>query len=222
MRVGWNQRYIMHCLVCKEWISSSSKLLILTVLLSIIAFTFQTPGSFVYSDFNPDQVENPVLAASVVPISTPAVAAMEAFLEKYSVDGPIRGRVARAIIQSSRKYDIDPRLVASVVIVESRANPFAISHADAIGIMQVHIPTWGDLAVHEGVNLFKVEDNVDFGVRILKNYVKRFGVWQGVKRYKGWNPESPNSNQNAEDYVSKVRSFYDYEKADSAPTQVLQ
>jgi len=222
MRVGWNQRYILHCLMCKEWISKSSKLLILTVLLSIIAFTFQTPGSFVFSDFNLDEAQTPVLAAGVVPIPSPAVTAMEEFLEKYNIAGANRGRVARAIIHSSRKHDLDPRLVASIMIVESRANPFAISEADSVGMMQIHLKTWGEKAVVEGVNLFKIEDNIDFGVRILKDYVKRVGMWQGVKRYKGWNSEIPNSNQNAEDYVQRVRSFYEYERNPTSPTQVLQ
>ena len=222
MRVGWNQRYIVHSLVCKEWVSKSSKLLILTVLLSILVFTFQTPGSFVFSDLNADQAVGPVLVASVVPIPATAVAAMEAFLEKYNIDGPKRERVARAIIRSSRKYDLDPRLAASIMIVESRANPFAISEAAAVGIMQIHLATWGQKADQEGINLFKIEDNVDLGVRILKDYVKRFGIWEGVKRYKGWNPESPTSIQNAEDYAHKVRGFYESEKISTQTVQVLQ
>ena len=213
MRVGWNQRYILHCLMCKEWISKSSKLLILTVLLSIIAFTFQTPGSFVFSDFNLDEAQNPVLAAGVVPIPSPAVTAMEEFLEKYNIAGANRGRVARAIIHSSRKHDLDPRLVASIMIVESRANPFAISDRGSIGIMQIHLPTWGETADQEGINLFKVEDNIDFGVRILKQYVDRYGLWQGVKRYKGWNPDSPVSEQNAEEYVEKIQRIYASKKS---------
>src|SRR5882724_10453245 len=144
MRVGWNQRYILHCLMCKEWISKSSELLILTVLLSIIAFTFQTPGSFVFSDFNLDEAQTPVLAAGVVPIPSPAVTAMEEFLEKYNIAGANRGRVARAIIHSSRKHDLGPRPVASVMSVESRAKALGRTGGDCGEMMQIHLESSGE------------------------------------------------------------------------------
>ena len=99
------------------------------------------------------------------------------------------------------------------MIVESRANPFAISDRESIGIMQIHLPTWGETVDQEGINLFKVEDNIDFGVRILKQYVDRYGLWQGVKRYKGWNPDSPVSEQNAEEYVEKIQRIYASKKS---------
>src|SRR5204862_1500354 len=140
-----------------------------------------TPGTLVFSD---QETERPLRQAprqtpSVVR-DDPAVANMNAFLEKYKVDVGQRPRIAGAIVTSARKYNVDPRLVASIMIVESRANPFAISGADSIGIMQIHLPTWGNTADKEGINLFKIEDNVDFGVRILKDYIRRFGLWEGV------------------------------------------
>ncbi|PYT07854.1 MAG: hypothetical protein DMF60_06210 [Acidobacteria bacterium] len=221
MRVGWNGPYVLHCLLCKKWISKSSKLLILTVLISILVFAFQTPG-FVVSGNNPQQ---PVQEASLqIPVPhvlpavvDPAVRTIDAFLQRYHVDETHRGRVAESIVNSARKYNLDPRLVASIMIVESRANPFAISTADSIGIMQIHLPTWGNTAEREGINLFKIEDNVDFGVRILKDYTRRFGLWEGVKRYKGWNADNAESTQSVEDYLAKVQSTYAFEKpAESA------
>jgi hypothetical protein len=214
MKVGLNSKYVLHFLTCKQWVSRSSKLLILTALVAILAFAFPTPSAIFLSDLTSVQVtRNPVLQASAVNLHDPAVAAVDAFLEKQSVDGDHRGRVANAIVNSSRKYDLDPRLIASIMIVESRANPFAISDKESVGIMQIHLPTWGSTADREGVNLFKIEDNVDFGARILRDYSRRFGgVWEGIKRYKGWNPDSPTSYQNAEDYVQKVRGIYSSEK----------
>src|SRR5205823_15006042 len=101
-----------------------------------------------------------------------------------------------------------PRLIASVVIVESRGNPFAISGKDAIGVMQIHLPTWGQTADQEGINLLKVEDNVDLGARILKNYIINFGLWEGVKRYNGFFVEDPVSEGSAQEYVAKVQCIY--------------
>jgi Transglycosylase SLT domain len=215
MKVGWNARYVLHCLTCKEWVSKSSKLLILTMLLSVLVLGFPTPSAYVFSG------QNPVLGVQeagfdVTPIfhaTDAAVSAMEGFLQKYEVDPSHRDRVATAIVNSSRKYNVDSRLVAAIMIVESRANPFAISKLDSIGIMQIHLPTWGATADEEGINLFKIEDNVDFGVRILKDYVRRFGLWEGVKRYKGWNAESPDSSQSAEEYLAKVQRIYGSEKS---------
>src|SRR5207249_9820862 len=148
--------------------------------------------------------EATVEAAGIVG-EDPAALSIDAFLNKYKVDEGQRSRIASAVVRSGRKYDVDPFLIASIMIVESRANPFAISGSDSIGIMQIHVPTWGKTADQEGINLLKVEDNVDFGVRILKQYVDRYGLWQGVKRYKGWNPENPVSAQNADEYVEKVQ-----------------
>ena len=221
MRVGWNRRYILHCLACREWLSKSSKLLILTVLVSILAFAFTTPSALVFSDQNSEQaIQEASLLATAVHSTDPAVQSMEAFLERFKVNEGNRGRIAGAIVDSGRKHDIDPRLIASIMIVESRANPFAISTRDSIGIMQIHLPTWGPKADKEGVNLFKIEDNVEFGVQILKDYVRRFGLWEGVKRYKGWNPGNPNSALSVAEYVAKVQRIYSYPKVDT--TESLQ
>jgi len=155
------------------------------------------------------------MEAGLVPIPAAAVDALDGFLDRHKVQKTHRARIARAIIASSRKYDTDPRLVASIMIVESGANPFAISSADSIGVMQIHLHTWGQTADKEDINLFKIEDNVDFGVRILKDYIKRFGLWEGVKRYKGWYG-NPTSENNADEYVRKVQRIY------RPPPQVLQ
>ena len=213
MRVGWNRRYLGHCLQCKEWFTKTSKLLILSVLASVLTLAFSTPGALVFSDGNPGQIAEaaafqlPLIGA---PATDPAVKAIEAFLQTYKVEEGQRARIAAAIVKSGGKYDVDPRLIASVMMVESRANPFAISGADAVGIMQVHLPTWGHRADKEGINLFKIEDNVEFGVRILKDYVHRFGLWDGVKRYNGYSPEIPTTEQSASEYVGKVQRIYDH------------
>jgi hypothetical protein len=210
MRIGWNGRYILHLLTCKEWVSHSSKLLILTSLLAILVFAFPTPSAIFLSDLNSTAVvDRPVLQAAAMPLHDPAVASIDAFLEKNRIDGGHRGRVASAIVTSGRKHNLDPRLIASILIVESHANPFAISESDSVGIMQIHLRTWGSTADKEGINLFKIEDNVDFGARILRDYSRRFGgVWEGVKRYKGWNAESPESMKNVQAYLAKVQGVY--------------
>lgn len=213
MKVGWNRRYVLHCVTCKQWLSGTSKLLIFMALLTILALAFPLPNAL-FTELNTGQLDQKsIVQAGNLVTRDPAVEAMEAFLEKYEVDEAQRERVARAIIVSSRKHNLDPRLVASIMIVESQANPFAISSSDAIGIMQIHLPTWGQTADKQGINLFKIEDNIDFGVHILKDYVRRFGVWGGVRRYKGWDSDSPASVESAEQYIQKIHSLYDEEPA---------
>src|SRR6516165_2121059 len=91
MKVGWNARYILHCMVCKELFSKSSKLLILTILLSIMVLGFPTPSAYVFSGQTPSQsvqeagFDIPILPAAM-PKTDAAVTSMEGFLKKYEVD----------------------------------------------------------------------------------------------------------------------------------------
>jgi soluble lytic murein transglycosylase-like protein len=220
MKVGWNRRYVLHSLICRELISKSCKLMILTAVLSSFIFAFPVPTEVVLSTTLGEQdVQPTVVQASLIPLPKPAVTSIERLLSGYRVNPDLRSRVAQAIVASSRKYNVEPRLVASIMIVESRANPFAISDKDSIGIMQIHLPTWGPTAEKQGINLFKIEDNVDLGVRILKDYIARHGMWDGVMRYKGFTSD-PLSQQGALEYVQKVQRVYGIEPQPAAETTI--
>ena len=208
MKQGWNRRYVAHRLFCDRLVLRSCKLFVFSVLLAFLMIIFPFSASIFLSHLDTvAQLKTPVVHATFVPLIDPAVNAVEGMLAKYRVGPSVRQRIARAIVQNSQKYNIDPRLVASIVIVESSANPFAISNADAVGVMQIHMPTWGTTADKENLNLFRAEDNIALGVRILKGYVARHGLWPGVMRYRGW-IETPESKQEADDYAQKVRSIY--------------
>jgi soluble lytic murein transglycosylase-like protein len=135
------------------------------------------------------------------------VAVIENLLRREEVDDELRPRIAKAIIDSGKRHNVDPILLTSILVVESRGNPFAVSEAGAMGIMQIHLPTWGALVDEEGINLFKMEDNIDLGARILKGYIAKSGVWDGVARYKG-RYETPESYESAAVYVRKVQRVY--------------
>lgn len=199
MKVGWNRRYIKHTLICREWLAKSFKVSVLTGLLSSFVFAFPISTG----------------TAPAVPIQDAAdwhaenAAAVEKMLNRHGVDEDRLNRVVRAIMASSSRHNVDPRLVASIVIVESGANPFAVSEADSVGIMQIHLGTWGKIADKENINLFKVEDNVDFGVRILRDYIEDTNMWEGVARYRG-KTAKPESQQTALEYVQKVQRIYGF------------
>ena len=217
MKVGWNSRYVLHCLLCKEWVARSSKLLVLTAVLSSFIFTFPVSTGVLFRDINQPEQASVVEASFAAPVpASGAVTSISAMLAKYGVEENLRERVSRAIVASSLKYNVDPKLVASIMIVESRANPFAVSESDSIGIMQIHLPTWGPLVDQQGINLFKIEDNADLGVRILSGYIASHGIWGGVARYKG-QTEEPESQRAAEEYVRKVQRVFGMNPTPSEP-----
>ncbi len=182
--------------------------MVLGLLLGLLEVTLLSPdviGFFRMAPGSPNTALAPASGTPAVPRPDPAIGAINGFLKKFEVDPARRKRLAEALVRSSRKHNVDPRLVASIMIVESRGDPFAISPSNAVGIMQIHVPTWSRTVEKEGINLFKIEDNIDFGVRILRNYVQRYGHDEGIKRYNGWNPDSP---LNAEAYLQKVQHIY--------------
>src|SRR5215471_12070804 len=222
MRVGWNKRYILHRLLCTQWLSDSSRLGSLTFLMIGLLLAFPVPSASVFSSDRPERpAQEPGIQAASLSVG-PAVRSMDAFLRGHEVSQANRNRLAEAIVTSARKYDLNPRLIASVMIVESRGNQFAISGKDAIGIMQIHLPTWGQTADREGINLFKIEDNIDFGARILKNYIRQFGLWEGVKRYNGFVADNPTSEQSADEYVAKVQQVYEFQSPTTSQRAALE
>ena len=55
--------------------------------------------------------------------------------------GDERKHVMAAIVRESRRNGLDPLLVAAVIQVESRFDPFAVSGVGACGLMQLMPPT---------------------------------------------------------------------------------
>jgi soluble lytic murein transglycosylase-like protein len=215
MRVGWNRRYVFHFLRCRSWRRNSSRLAALAVLTAALLILVPEPGGSVLSGRQLAQpIQKNSLQRIVVPVS-PAVRSIDAFLEQNEIRASDRRRLAESIVTSALKHDLSPRLIASIIIVESRGNAFAISGKDAVGIMQIHLATWGQTADREGINLFRIEDNIDFGARILKTYVRQFGLWEGVKRYNGFIADNPTSVQSAEEYVGRVQRVYEFQSATS-------
>jgi soluble lytic murein transglycosylase-like protein len=85
--------------------------------------------------------------------------------------------------------------------------------------MQIHVPTWAVIVEKEDIDLFNIEDNIDFGVRILKGYVERHGVAEGIKRYNGWHSARPETILTAEAYLQKIQSTYGPESFPAAAVQ---
>ncbi len=98
-------------------------------------------------------------------------------------------RILRAVHCESNKHDMlrdRPQLVLAVIDVESAFDPFAVSSAGAVGLMQV-MPFWPNELGLSTRDLIDVELNVRMGTSILAYYLdrERGDYHRALGRYNG-------------------------------------
>lgn len=74
--------------------------------------------------------------------------------------------------QSAGKYGVDPGLVTAVIQAESGGNPSAVSHAGAMGLMQLMPETVSESGID---NPYDPAQNIDAGTRKLSGLLSEFG-----------------------------------------------
>jgi Transglycosylase SLT domain len=223
LEVGWNRRYLRHSLTCLGGLSRSARHLALMLAAALVVFMFPLRSSApVIAEWHSPAPEAPgsagvaggvglAEAEETDPLLDPTIAAVDDILARHTlVSATQRLRIARAVVTSARRHDVDPFLVTGILIAESSGNAHAISNRQAVGIMQIHVPTWGAETEAEGLNLFLLEDNIDFGTRIIRDYTRTYGLWEGVMRYLG----ASEPTDEAMAYVRRVQGIYSDRQAD--------
>ena len=81
------------------------------------------------------------------------------------------------VAEAARRFGIPQHWIRAVMEVESAGNPRAVSHAGAMGLMQIMPGTWAELrAAHRlGDDPFDPRDNILAGAAYLRQMYDRFG-----------------------------------------------
>lgn len=76
-----------------------------------------------------------------------------------------------AITEAAQRYGVDPDLALAVARKESALDPLARGAAGEVGLFQLSPATAADL----GINPFDVSQNIQGGIRYLRQQLERFG-----------------------------------------------
>ncbi len=86
-------------------------------------------------------------------------------------DPPPTGPFGNLIRAAAEKHGVDEKLIEHVIAVESKFNPRAVSHKQALGLMQLLPRTAARFSV---ANAFDPAQNIDAGTRYLKELLDRY------------------------------------------------
>ncbi len=124
-----------------------------------------------------------------------------------------RQKLDDMVVRTARRHGIDPHLARAVVTAESDFDPNVLSHAGAMGLMQLMPETAKDLGVSDP---WDPEQNVDGGVRYLGQMIRRFDgdVGKALMAY-NWGPSNvenggrpPAETRNYQTKVLRLRKLY--------------
>lgn len=97
------------------------------------------------------------------------------YLDKSGASGEAagyNGNYNEIIESAAKKYNINSAIIKAVIKAESNFSPDVVSSAGAMGLMQLMPETARDLGVK---NAFDPQENIDGGVRFLKDMLNKFG-----------------------------------------------
>lgn len=106
------------------------------------------------------------------------------------------------ILEAAAKHNVDPNLIKAVMKLES-GGEWIISHAGAIGYMQVVPKYWG----HLGYNLNDPRENILAGAAVLKYYLDKNGgnVHEALRAYHGYGFDGFSTDMQ---YADRITGMY--------------
>ncbi len=124
------------------------------------------------------------------------LADMSPKLARKLPDEAMRNDFLATVHYEATRAGLDPQLVLGVIHHESNFRKYAVSSADARGLMQV-MPFWLRLIGSPEQNLFQLRTNLRYGCTILRHYldVENGNLYRALGRYNGslGQPEYPNA-----------------------------
>jgi soluble lytic murein transglycosylase-like protein len=122
------------------------------------------------------------------------LAGMSPKLASRFPDESARIEFLASVHYEATRAGLDPQLVLGVIHHESNFRKYAISSADARGLMQV-MPFWVRLIGTPDQNLFQLHTNLRYGCTILRHYldIEHGDLYRALGRYNGslGQPEYP-------------------------------
>jgi soluble lytic murein transglycosylase-like protein len=93
-------------------------------------------------------------------------------LERQVSNPQKRVEMLKLVHLEASRAELPPELILAVIDTESNFDPYAISVAGAIGLMQI-MPFWLDEIGRPKDNLLHVDTNLRYGCTILKFYLEK-------------------------------------------------
>lgn len=119
-----------------------------------------------------------VTTALVLTFCTPMTVAPSAVIAQHrTAPASEQQAIDTYIADAARRFGIPQPWIRAVIEVESAGNPRAVSHAGAMGLMQIMPGTWAGLRAAYGLgeDPFDPRDNILAGTAYLRQMYDRFG-----------------------------------------------
>ncbi|HLW74456.1 MAG TPA: transglycosylase SLT domain-containing protein [Gammaproteobacteria bacterium] len=97
-----------------------------------------------------------------------------------------RMSLLKLIHAEASRAQVPPQLVLALIHVESKFDPYAVSHSGAVGLMQI-MPFWLKLIGRSDDSLVHARTNLRMGCTILKYYLgkSKGDIREALQRYNG-------------------------------------
>lgn len=107
-------------------------------------------------------------------------------IKKYIRDDDERIQFLRQLHYEAMRAGVDPNLVLAVIHVESGFKQYVVSHAGAVGYMQV-MPFWKNYVGQTADSLFDLRTNLRYGCTVLRYYLdlENGDLSRALARYNG-------------------------------------